>query len=320
MGQHAPSASFHHVSVLRAEVTDALRPAPGRLLIDGTLGGGGHAEALLEAGADVIGVDRDLDALRAADARLTPRFQKHLRLLHGSFGDLAELLRSVGVSQVHGIVLDLGVSSWQIDTASRGFSFQQEGPLDMRMDATRGTTAADLVNSLDEASLADILRKYGEERQARRIAGAIVRARSNAPLATTTELAGLIERAIGRRGRIHPATRTFQALRIAVNGELDAVSRVLDLLPGVLAPGARAAIITFHSLEDRLVKLDFRRRSSPLIDRPDWPAPKENPDCFYKRITRKPIVPGKAELAANPRARSARLRIVERLATTQPAP
>lgn len=310
--QGAMTASYHHQSVLREEVVVALRPAPGRLLVDATLGGGGHAEALLEAGATVVGIDRDQEALQAAKARLGKRFGDRLQLVHGDFGALAELLAKIGVDKVDGIVLDLGVSSWQLDSARRGFSFQREGFLDMRMDQSGGQTAADLVNLLEESELQRIFREYGEERQSRRIAAAIVRQRAVAPLSTTVELASLIEREVGRRGRLHPATRVFQALRIAVNGELQSLRNVLGSLPALLSRGARAAVITFHSLEDRIVKQNFRERSEPELNKPEWPAPKPNALFCYHRITCKPIEPTPSELLSNPRSRSARLRVVER--------
>ncbi len=316
MESEARATGYHHKSVLLTEVVAALRPAPGRLIVDGTVGGGGHAEALLEAGAKVVGIDRDTDALQAAHTRLSGRFGERLQLIHGNFGDIESLLKSVGLSSVDGVLLDLGVSSWQLDAAARGFSFQREGKLDMRMDHSSGRTAADLVNAMDEASLTRIFREYGQEPHARRIARAIVHQRVAAPFETTTELALLIERVVGRRGRLHPATRAFQALRIAVNEEIDSLRRALDALPRILLPGGRVAVISFHSLEDREVKKDFRDKAMPEIDQPDWPGPRPNPSCFYRRITGKPIEPTLEEIRDNPRARSARLRVVERLPTS----
>ncbi len=316
MESEARATGYHHKSVLLAEVVAALRPAPGRLIVDGTVGGGGHAEALLEAGAKVVGIDRDTDALQAAHTRLSGRFGERLQLIHGNFGDIESLLKSAGLSCVDGVLLDLGVSSWQLDAAARGFSFQREGKLDMRMDHSSGRTAADLVNAMDEASLTRIFREYGQEPHARRIARAIVRQRVAAPFETTTELALLIERVVGRKGRLHPATRAFQALRIAVNEEIDSLRRALDALPRILLPGGRVAVISFHSLEDREVKKDFRDKAMPEIDQPDWPGPRPNPSYFYRRITGKPIEPTLEETRDNPRARSARLRVVERLPTS----
>lgn len=302
-----------HRPVLVTEAVGLLRPAPGRVFLDGTLGGGGHSEALLEAGASVVGVDRDPEALAEASARLAV-FGDRFRAVHGNFSDAAELPSVLASAPYDGALLDLGVSSHQLDTAERGFSFRHDGPLDMRMDPSLGETAADLVNSVGEGELTRILREYGEEPQARRVARAIVAERKRLAFTRTGQLAALIEKVLGRRGRIHPATRSFQALRIAVNDELGSLRRALESLPGLLCAGARLVVITFHSLEDRVVKTFFRVGSEQWLDRPEWPAPRPNPAWRFRDLTRHPVEAAAGELANNPRARSARLRAVEMLA------
>ncbi len=281
-----------HEPVLVAEVLHFLDPAPGKLFVDATVGTGGHAQALLSRGARVIGIDQDPLALERARARLTP-FSDRVQLLHGNFRDLPDLLLPLSPPRVDGILFDLGASSFQLDSPERGFSFMADGPLDMRMDPSGPTTAADLVNHLPEADLTRILWEYGEERHARRIARVIVQAR---PLRTTTELAHLVARAVGdksRRYRIHPATRTFQALRIAVNDELGALEAGLAGARRLLAVGGVLCAISFHSLEDRIVKHFLRRES--IAGRMDV-------------LTRKPLAARDAERKSNPRARSAKLR------------
>ena len=309
------SAAWHE-PVLRDEVVALLRPAPGRIFLDGTLGGGGHSEALLAAGARVVGLDRDIDALEHASRRLAP-FGGDFLGVHSDFSRAADLPEVLAAAPFDGALLDLGVSSHQLDTAERGFSFRHDGPLDMRMDTCAGEPASELVNSASEAELTRIFREYGEEPQARRVARAIVAERARIPFARTGQLAALIEKVLGRRGRVHPATRAFQALRIAVNDELGALRRALDTIPSLLRTGARFAVITFHSLEDRLVKKFFRRGSEQWLDRPEWPSPRLNPDWQFRDLTRKPLEPSAAEVARNPRARSARLRSVEMLAARQ---
>lgn len=297
-----PHADFHHVSVLPHEVLEGLAPRPGGRYIDATLGGGGHAAALLEASAPdgrLLGIDTDPAALAAAGRRLEP-FGGRAALARGNFRDLERLAGQAGFAQVQGILIDLGVSSHQIDTPERGFSFQADAPLDMRLDPHGPTTAADLVNQTPERELADILYHYGEEHASRRIARFIAEARRARPIERTGELAELVARALGgRRGKIHPATRTFQALRIAVNGELESLEAVLPQALGLLAPGGRLALISFHSLEDRIVKQFFRAHSSG-----EQPA--------LRLITKKPIEAGETELRTNPRSRSAKLRVAER--------
>ena len=282
-----------------------MQPRADGVYVDCTVGLGGHAAALLAAGAGrVIGMDRDQAALEIAHERLGAASGR-IELVHADYRRLPDVLEARGLSAIDGALADLGVSSLQLDEAARGFSFRQEGPLDMRMDRSTGTTAAELIRSSDEATLADVIFRFGEERHARRIARAIVRAREERPLTRTTELAAVVRRAAGGRGRqrIDPATRTFQALRIWVNRELDGLDRFLSTAVDALRVGGRLAIIAFHSLEDRVVKHTFRALSAPRAD-----------DRRQVRLlTRKPIVPGPEELQRNPRSRSARLRAVERV-------
>lgn len=310
-----------HVPVLLDEVLQGLRVRAGGRWLDGTLGGGGHAEAILRASAPdgrLLGLDRDPAALARAAARLEP-FGARAALRHGSFEDLEAHASRAGFPDFDGILLDLGFSSDQVDDAARGLSFRMDGPLDMRLDPGEGPTAADLLNELEPEEIADILWRFGEERRSRAIARAIVAAR---PLTSTAELAALVERVLGRprRGggpRRHPATRTFQALRIAVNDELGALERTLPRAVGRLRPGGRLAVISFHSLEDRIAKLAFRDLAGQTPAPPDLPVPPPPPPAIVRRITRKPIQPSDEERAANPRARSAKLRIVERLQPDQ---
>ena len=301
-----------HRSVLLAETVNALRPAEGRVIVDGTLGGGGHAEALLRAGARVIGLDRDPEALAYATSRLG-WFGEQFTAVHTSFVEAPDVLGRLGLARVDGVLLDLGVSSYQLDTAARGFSFMRDGPLDMRMDPSRGVTAAALLEQASAEELEDIFRRYGEEPSARRLARGIVLARQSSPLRTTQDLARVVEKLTPRRGKTHPATRVFQALRIAVNDELGALERGLAAMAALLAPGGRLAVITFHSLEDRMVKEFFAERSREWLDRPEWPEPRPNEARIFRRITRKAVTPSERERAENPRARSAKLRVVERI-------
>ncbi len=291
-------APFHHRSVMLAETLEALDPRAGRVYADLTLGGGGHTEAILEASAPdgrVIGVDRDEAALDAARRHLA-RFGERVTFVHGAFAEVSEILARAGVGRVHGLVADLGVSSPQLDRAERGFSFRAEGPLDMRMDPSRGETALDLIARLSERELADVLYQLGEERRSRPIARSIKGALEGGELETTEDLRRAVVRAIGpkRSGGIDPATRTFQALRIAVNDELGQLDALLDQLPHVLEDGGVAVIISFHSLEDRRVKQRFRG-SDVLVP-----------------LTKKPRVAGDEEQRENPRARSAKLRAARR--------
>lgn len=310
--EEGEAASFHHITVLAQEAVDSLLPAEGRVLVDATLGGGGHSELMLQAGATVWGIDQDPEARRAAQQRLAG-YGSRFHILAGNFRHAAELLREAGVGQVDGLLADIGISSPQVDQARRGFSFLQEGPLDMRMNPLSDRTAADLVNTADEQTLADWLWQYGEERASRVIARRIVQARGLAPITTTTQLAALIADVLPRKGRQHPATRSFQALRIVVNDELGALEELLRQGLGLLKSGGRFAIITFHSLEDRAVKRWFDRVTRPEIDRPEWPAPRPNPDYAARLVTRKPITASHQELAINPRSRSAKLRVIEKI-------
>lgn len=304
-----------HTPVLGSEVVDLLQVQADGLYVDGTFGAGGYSAAMLAAGAgQVVGIDRDPDAIRDG-AALAARFPGRLRLVHGTFGAMADYLD--GSAAADGVALDLGVSSMQLDRADRGFSFMHDGPLDMRM-GSEGPTAADLVNTADEKTLAGWLWRFGEERHSRRIARAIATARREQPLARTAELAALVAKAIPRPDpHHHPATRTFQALRIVVNDELGELERGLAASEGVLKPGGRCVVVSFHSLEDRIVKNFFRSRSTaqPRASRhlPDA-GPAEAP--AWRLLTRRPVVAGPDEVAANPRARSAKLRAAERMPAT----
>ena len=305
------NASFHHESVLSAEVIDFLRPAMGRTIVDGTLGGGGHSSLLLHGGARVVGFDRDPDALHYSRKKLTS-YGDLFTAVEGNFAEAPRILATLGIEKLDGILLDLGVSSHQLDTAERGFSFQRQGPLDMRM-AKSGLTAADMVNTLEASELARIFREYGDEPRAIQFAARIVRARQHGAISSTRQLAELI--AAGRSGPRHPATRVFQALRIAVNDEIGSLERALPSFGNLLAPGGRMAVITFHSLEDRIVKHFFRRHSLVEIDDPTWPSARPNPDLLFDTLTPRSITASPVELERNPRSRSARLRVVERLLT-----
>jgi 16S rRNA (cytosine1402-N4)-methyltransferase len=311
-------AGAYHAPVLPAEVLQAFAPAAGRLLVDCTLGGGGHSELLLEAGAEVIGIDQDPEAIAYASARLA-RFGNRFRPVRANFSQIVEVLEQLKVDRVDGFLLDLGVSSHQLDTPERGFSFRADGPLDMRMNPELPVTAADWVNTASSEQLERMFREYGEEPQARRIAQRLVKDRAVRPFRTTLELAEGVERVVPRRGRTHPATQVFQALRIVVNRELEVLEQTLALLGGLLAPGGRLAVITFHSLEDRIVKRVFQRCSNATIDRPEWPGPRRNPDCIYRKLTGKPSTAGAEEQLHNSRSRSAKLRVVERLPASEGA-
>ena len=291
-----------HVPVLTVEALQYLQPQRGGLFVDCTVGLGGHARALLEAGATrLIGLDRDLDALAVARVTLAP-WRDRVDLVHADYRSIEEVLNGRGITVVDGTLADLGISSLQLDAEGRGFSFQRDEPLDMRMDRSRGDTAADLVGRSTETEIADAIFTFGEERFSRRIARAIVEARREAPIATTGRLAAIVRRVIPRRGymRIDPATRTFQAMRIWVNRELEGLDRFLHAAARRLRAGARLVVITFHSLEDRIVKHTLR-------------ALEHAADAAVKVLTKKPIVPGDDEVRRNPRARSAKLRAAERV-------
>jgi 16S rRNA (cytosine1402-N4)-methyltransferase len=304
-----------HVPVLLEEVLDGLRVRQGGVYLDGTLGAGGHAAGILARclSSRVIGLDLDPAALETAAANLAG-FGDRVELVHGDFKDLAEILRLTGNAEVDGIVLDLGVSSMQLDMPERGFSFMRDGPLDMRMDPTSGYPASKIVNEWRQKDLARLLARYGEEKRAGSVAAAIVRERAVAPIMTTEQLARIIAAVPGmsRVRNIHPATRTFQALRIEVNGELEALKRVLPDGVAHLAEGGRMAVISFHSLEDRIVKKAFRDLESPCR------CPRELHECRCGKmaagrvINRRPILPSEEERKNNPRSRSAKLRIFEK--------
>lgn len=307
------TCAAEHEPVLVPEVIAGLELRPGDAAIDGTVGLGGHAEAILRASGPtgrLLGIDADPQALAVAGERLRP-FGARAVLVQGNFRNLERLAQTHDFEHTDGLLLDLGVSSLQLSAAGRGFSFQYEAPLDMRMDPGSERTAADLVNELSESELADLLFQYGEEPQARRVARAIVRRR---PLHTTTELSGAVRDAIGRPGmRINPATRTFQALRIAVNRELESLSQALTASLRLLRSGGRLVVISFHSLEDRLVKEFLREESRGCICPPALPVCSCSHRASLRTISRRPITPSPAEVAANPRSRSAKLRVAERL-------
>lgn len=306
-------AAFIHRTVLRREACDMLCAGPGKLFLDGTLGGGGHSEALLESGADVIGLDRDPLALQAAGARLQ-RFGAHFRSAHSDFRDAPAVLEELHAGEVDGALVDLGVSSPQLDDPSRGFSFRAGGPLDMRMDPTRGSPLSERLGEWDQEALAHIIFTFGEERMSRPIARAILRAHAAGTLKDTAALAQVVADAIPRRAwpkAIHPATKTFQALRIAVNDELSALTDWLASLPRILKKGGRAAAISFHSLEDRLVKQEFARLATGCICPPALPVCACGRTAEWKVLSR--VKASDEEIAENPRSRSARLRGVERL-------
>jgi 16S rRNA (cytosine1402-N4)-methyltransferase len=298
-----------HLPVLLEETIRVLAPERGGKFVDGTAGGGGHAARLLEASGSVelLALDRDEEAVARVSERLRP-FRARAHVVHASFDQWRAEAARLGWSNIDGILLDLGFSSYQMDTAERGFSFLREGPLDMRMDRTRGVTAAQLVNELDERELVELFRSYGEDPDARRIARAIVASR---PLLTTRALADVVVNAVPARRRreaIHPATLVFQALRIKVNDELGMLERVLSDLPEGLADGARIAVISFHSLEDRMVKRRFRELSRGCTCPPDFPVCVCSNKPILRDISRRAIKPSEEEVRANPRSRSARLR------------
>ncbi len=304
--------------MLAEEVVEHMAAAPGKFIIDGTLGGGGHSELLLKTGARVLGVDRDPEALAHAGARLEA-FSSRFSTYQANFSEIPGHPEIEAGELADGLLLDLGVSSRQLDYAPRGFSFMREGPLDMRMGPNASLTAADLVNNWPESEIARILFTFGEEPRARKIAAAIVNHREHKAFTTTTELAGCIEKAIGRNSRIHPATRAFQAIRMAVNEELESLSSVLSSVEKILKPGGRLLIITFHSLEDRMVKRFLRHHSQPYIDDPTWPEARPNPAYRFQLLAKKAIPPTTQETSVNPRARSAKLRVAQLLGPETPS-
>ncbi|MBE0698706.1 MAG: 16S rRNA (cytosine(1402)-N(4))-methyltransferase RsmH [Anaerolineaceae bacterium] len=316
-GLTTPQNSFPHQSVLYHEIIHALRPKNPGHYVDATVGAGGHAWGILDASSpqgELLGLDLDPQALELASRRLSV-FEKRCHLIQASYTSLIDQIHRLGWENVQGIIIDLGVSSMQLDTPERGFSFQSVGPLDMRFDPAQPLDASDIVNSWAEHDLADIIWRYGDEQQSRRIARVIVQAR---PVHTTKELAELVLRALGGnkgqrdRSRTHPATRTFQALRIAVNGELQALENFLPQAVKALVPGGRLAVISFHSLEDRIVKQYFRQESRDCICPPEQPVCTCEHKATLTEINRRPIEAEEAEVKSKPRARSARLRVIER--------
>jgi 16S rRNA (cytosine1402-N4)-methyltransferase len=309
---HEMEDFIYHRPVLESEVVELLAPRSGSLVIDGTCGGGGHTEAFLRAGADVVALDRDPDAVRHASGQLA-RFGRRVAVLQANFRQANKVLDELRIHTIGGALLDLGVSSRQLENAKRGFSFVHNGPLDMRMDPQSSLTAATIVNEYSAEQLTELFRELGEEPAARRIASLIVKMRKTTPFRETLPLAHAIEKIVGRHGRRHPATQVFQALRMEVNDELGALEEGLRVLTARLEAGARIGVIAFHSLEDRIVKNFFRDRSREWLDRPEWPEPRRNPDYDLKVITSKPVEPSEEEQRANPRSRSAKLRVAEKI-------
>jgi len=313
------ASSGQHVPVLLNEIVTALEPKDGETYVDGTFGAGGYSRAVLDAAdCKIVGIDRDPDAIKRA-AGFLKEFPGRFKVLQGCFGDMAALLDGADIGSVDGVMLDIGVSSFQLDEAARGFSFREEGPLDMRMGQS-GESAADVVNTYGETELADIIYQFGEERKSRRIASAIVKKRDDEPFETTKQLADLVESVLGRAPRkkgkkqVHPATRTFQALRIYVNDELDELRRGLEGAEAILAEGGRLVVVAFHSLEDRIVKKFMAERGGRVsAGSRHLPGPVEaGPLPSFHLKVKGAVKPGEAELAANVRARSARLRVATR--------
>ena len=304
--------AVHHTPVLVAEAVEWLSAGPAKVYLDGTVGEGGHSQAILDASGPtgvVLGIDRDPRSVDAARRRLTG-YGDRVRIVHGNYADMSDLARRAGIGRVDGILLDLGISSRQIDASGYGFSFQRDEPLDMRYD-TVGSTAADLLNHTDERELADVIYRYGEERRSRAVARAIVAAR---PITGTARLASVVARALGgRRGSRHPATKTFQALRIAVNDELMYLQAGLSAVPGMLRPGGRLVVISYHSLEDRLVKVWMDREAAQCICPPELPVCACDHEPTVRFARRRVVRPSTTETGNNPRSRSARLRAVERI-------
>ena len=309
--------AFNHVSVLLKETVDGLNLKPGAVIVDGTMGFGGHTQEVLkrmDGTGRVICIDQDADAIAAATKRLEP-WSNQIKIVRSNYVDMPLVLDSLGVDQVDGIMLDLGVSSFQLDEASRGFTYRMEGPLDMRMDQRNPVTAADLVNTCSKEELLRILWDYGEERYARNIVDRILKEREIAPIETTTQLVDIIRASIPAKARNaggHPAKRTFQALRIEVNHELDVLTDSIDAMIDRLAPGGRLCIITFQSLEDRIVKNQFKKNENPCTCPPEFPVCVCGKQSKGRAVTRKPILPTKEEIAQNKRSKSAKLRIFEK--------
>ena len=306
---------FHHISVLLNECIDNLNIRPDGIYVDGTMGGGGHSLEIAKrlTTGRLICIDQDPNAHEEAGKRLA-EYKDRITFVRDNFGNIADILDSLGIEKIDGMLLDIGVSSHQLDEAERGFSYQQDAPLDMRMNPDRPFSAYDVVNGYDEDELDRVIFTYGEERWARRIAQFIVKERENKPIETTGELVDIIKKAVpkgARKDGPHPAKRTFQAIRIEVNGELEVLQRAIDDVAARLAVGGRLCIITFHSLEDRIVKEAFRKQENPCICPPQFPVCVCGKKPLGRVITRKPILPSKEELEENPRSRSAKLRVLE---------
>lgn len=309
--------NFGHTSVLLFETVGSLNIIPGGCYVDGTLGGGGHAFEVCKrlGNGRLIGIDQDGDAIEAASKRLMA-FQDKITIVRSNYRRIAQVLEGLGIEKVDGIYLDLGVSSWQLDQPERGFTYRADAPLDMRMDQRQSRTAADLVNSCSEEELTRIIRDYGEDRFARNIAKHIVREREKEPIMTTGRLAEIIKGAIPAKVRAtggHPAKRTFQAIRIELNGELTVLEESIDTMIDLLNPGGRLSIITFHSLEDRIVKNRFRINEHPCTCPPDFPVCVCGKKSKGRVVTRKPILPSEEEMRENSRSKSAKLRVFERI-------
>lgn len=306
---------FHHVSVLLKECIEQLRIDPGGIYVDGTMGGGGHSLEIVKRleGGRLIAIDQDPNAHEAAGERLRS-YQEKITYVRDNFGNIAHILDRLGIDKINGMLLDIGVSSHQLDEGERGFSYQQDAPLDMRMNPDKPFSAYDVVNGYDEEELNRVIFTYGEERWAKRIAQFIVKERQEKPIETTGRLVEVIKKAVpkgARKDGPHPAKRTFQAIRIEVNGELEVLKQAIDAAAGRLAPGGRLCIITFHSLEDRIVKEAFRRLENPCVCPPEFPVCVCGRKPLGRVATKKPILPGREELEQNPRARSAKLRVFE---------
>lgn len=311
---------FEHKSVLLYETVDSLNIKPDGIYVDGTLGGGGHAYEVasrLGENGRLIGIDQDADAIKAATERLTP-FKEKVTIVRSNYRNIREVLDGLGIQKVDGIYLDLGVSSYQLDTAERGFTYREDAPLDMRMDQRNEKTAADIVNDYSEMELFRVIRDYGEDKFAKNIAKHIVRARENGRIETTDQLVEIIKAAIPAKMRMeggHPAKRTFQAIRIELNKELEVLTESIDTMIDLLNPEGRLSIITFHSLEDRIVKLRFRDNENPCVCPPNLPVCVCGKKSKGKVITRKPIVPADVEIEENKRSKSSKLRVFERKET-----
>jgi 16S rRNA (cytosine1402-N4)-methyltransferase len=309
---HEMEDFVYHRPVLAEEVVKLLAPKPGSLVVDGTCGGGSHTEALLRSGADVLALDQDPDAVQHVTKQLA-QFGQRVTVRQTNFRHVHKVLDELGIGTIGGALLDLGVSSRQLENAERGFSLARNGPLDMRMDPRNELTAATVVNEYSAEQLTRLFRELGEEPAARRIASLIVKMRKTSPFRETIPLARAIEKVVSRHGRRHPATQAFQALRMEVNDELGALQEGLRVFTARLETGGRIAVITFHSLEDRIVKNFFRDHSREWLDRPEWPAPQRNTEYDLKVITPKPVEAGEDEQRANPRSRSAKLRVAEKI-------